>query len=163
MAGYSYTVDPDPNYCDAIIWKYDMNGNLIWNETWDGSYDDYAHSITVDGSYIYVAGSTESFGTGYCDAVILKYDLNGNLIWNKTWGRIDDDGAYSITVDSSYIYVAGVTESFGAGSGADAFVLKTDLEGGSGVISEFSFFIVPIIMMIAVFAFSRVKMQVYRK
>jgi hypothetical protein len=161
VAGYTHSFGA--GIVDAVILKYDLDGNLIWNKTWGGSIDDYVYSITVDGSYIYVAGYTYSFGAGRGDAVILKYDLNGNLIWYKTWGGSDLDWAYSIAVDGSYIYAAGWTNSFGAG-GWDVFVLKTDLEGGSGVISDFVVLIVlvilimSVIIIVAVFALRRVKL-----
>jgi hypothetical protein len=78
-------------------------------------------------------------------------------IWNITLGGSSWDRAYSITVDDSYIYVTGYTYSFGAGS-ADAFVLKTDLEGRSGMISDFAVLIVLVIMIVVVFASRRVKL-----
>ena len=49
--------------------------------------------------------------------------------WNKTFGGIDDDEAYSVkqTSDGGYI-LAGFTSSYGAGS-ADFWLVKTDSSG----------------------------------
>ncbi|MEW5759672.1 MAG: fibronectin type III domain-containing protein [Candidatus Thermoplasmatota archaeon] len=116
---------------DAFLLKYDLNGNLVWNKTWSRHDDDCAESIAVVSSNIYVVGHTDSFDGSETDAFILKYDLNGNMLWYKTWGGSDRDYAYSIAVDSSNIYVAGETYSFGAGA-SDAFILKCNLEGCGG-------------------------------
>jgi|YelNatPaOPRAMG01_1025707.scaffolds.fasta_scaffold57398_1 hypothetical protein len=50
-------------------------------------------------------------------------------LWNRTYGGVNDDCAYSITLDSDGGYVlAGYTYSFGAGS-CDAWLIKTDYFG----------------------------------
>ncbi|MEW5759648.1 MAG: hypothetical protein AB1779_02650, partial [Candidatus Thermoplasmatota archaeon] len=116
------------DYTDAIVLKYDLNGNEIWSKTWGGSKDEVANSIAVTSSNIYVAGWTDSHGAGEWDAFVLKYDLNGNVIWSKTWGGNGSEAARSIAATASNIYVAGFTRSYGA-SYNDAFVLKYDLNG----------------------------------
>jgi len=57
------------------------------------------------------------------DALLLKYDLSGNLIWDKTWGGISDDYAYSLFILENDIFITGMTTSFGAGN-SDVFLLK---------------------------------------
>ncbi|MHA2615669.1 MAG: InlB B-repeat-containing protein [bacterium JZ-2024 1] len=114
------------------IWvlKLDANGNVLWQKTYGGPYNDWAYSLqqTSDGGYI-VAGSTYSFGAGSDDIWVLKLDADGNVLWQKTYGGADGDGAYSIQQpsDGGYI-VAGSTYSFGAGSD-DIWVLKQDADG----------------------------------
>jgi len=115
---------------DAWVLKLDANGNVQWQKTYGGTYDDYANSIqqTSDGGYI-VAGRTYSFGAGGTDVWVLKLDSSGNVQWQKTYGGTYDDYANSIqqTSDGGYI-VAGVTKSFRAGN-ADVWVLKLDASG----------------------------------
>jgi len=115
---------------DIYIIKLDENGNKVWEKTYGGSDYDEAYSIqqTKDGGYI-VAGYTRSFGAGESDIYIIKLDGNGNSVWERTYGGIKDDEAYSIqqTTDGGYI-VAGYTESFGAG-GADVYIIKLDANG----------------------------------
>jgi hypothetical protein len=118
---------------DVYVIKLDANGNKVWEKTYGRRGDDEAKSIqqTTDGGYI-VAGYTKSFGAGGEDFYIIKLDANGNMVWEKTYGGSDDDGAHSIqqTSDGGYI-VAGRTYSFGI-EGFDIYVIKMDAEGNTG-------------------------------
>jgi hypothetical protein len=115
---------------DLFLIKTDANGNIIWAKTYGGTHYDVASSVqqTSDGGYI-VVGTTRSFGAGSYDIFLIKTDANGNIIWAKTYGGTDRDGASSVqqTSDGGYI-VAGETYSFGAGY-SDAFLIKTDANG----------------------------------
>jgi hypothetical protein len=118
---------------NVYVIKLDANGNELWEKTYGGSNDDLAFSIqqTKDGGYI-VAGGTNSFGAGRADVYVIKFDENGNKIWEKTYGGSNDDLAFSIqqTKDGGYI-VAGYTNSFGTGEG-DVYVIKLDENGNTG-------------------------------
>jgi hypothetical protein len=117
---------------DVWVLKLDTNGNLQtgWPKTYGGTSRDAANSIhqTTDGGFI-VAGVTSSSGAGYADFWILKLNASGDLVWQKTYGGINDDIARSIqqTSDGGYI-VAGETSSSGAGN-ADFWILKIDENG----------------------------------
>ncbi len=117
-------------YSDFFLIKTDANGNVIWAKTYGGTNGDVAYSVqqTSDGGYI-VAGTTNSFGAGWHDVLLIKTDANGNLQWAKTYGGIYDDGARGVrqTSDGGYI-VGGWTTSFSVGSG-DIFLIKTDANG----------------------------------
>jgi hypothetical protein len=115
---------------DAWVLRLDGQGKLLWDRTFGGADDDGAYSVlqTADGGHI-VAGYTKSKGAGGWDAWVLRLDGQGKLLWDRTFGGADDDGAYSIlqTADGGYI-VAGYTKSKGAG-GWDAWVLRLDGQG----------------------------------
>lgn len=110
---------------DAWFIKIDANGNEQWNKTFGGSGEDGFNSMweTSDSGYI-LAGGTESYGTDNRDAWIIKTDANGNELWNRTFGGINLDEAYSVQqiLDGDYV-IAGLTTSYGAG-GADAWLIK---------------------------------------
>jgi len=108
---------------DAWMVKLDKDGNVIWQKTPEGSDEDYASFMiaTPDGGYI-VAGDTRSndedvsknhTSTGlWADAWIVKLDKDGNIVWEKTYGGSDDDGAsVIIAAPSSGYIVVGWTES----------------------------------------------------
>ncbi len=115
---------------DAYIFKINSKGDLEWQKTFGGKYDDVANSIqqTTDGGYI-VAGWTYSFGSGKRDVYILKLNSKGDLEWQKTFGGKYDDKANSIqqTTDGGYI-VAGWTY-FSDFYSQDAYILRLNSKG----------------------------------
>ena len=112
---------------DFWVLKLNSSGELVWAQTFGGSYGDYATSIvqTSDGGYA-VAGTTESYGAGSADFWVLKLDGSGELVWAQTFGGSYGDYATSIvqTSDGGYA-VVGTMESYGTGS-ADFRVIKLD-------------------------------------
>lgn len=122
----------DTGYGDVWIFKLDSHGNILWQKTYGGTNSDWANSIqqTSDGGYI-VAGETVNLGINPFDALILKLDSNGNVVWQKTFGGSGFDSAVSVyeTSDGGYI-VAGDTTSLHAHNGnRDFWVLKLNANG----------------------------------
>jgi hypothetical protein len=115
---------------DAWLVKIDALGNTQWNKKYGGDQDDSAYAVqnTKDGGYI-VAGTTYSFGAGNGDFWLLRLDSLGNMIWNRTYGGIEEDSAEAVceTLDGDYIF-SGLTASWGAG-GYDFLLLKIDSDG----------------------------------
>ncbi|MEO0257414.1 MAG: hypothetical protein ABIM74_09005, partial [candidate division WOR-3 bacterium] len=125
-----YTPSFGAGYVDFFVLKLNSNGSLAWAGTFGGTNYDWALSITQtsDGGYA-VAGETKSFGAGNQDFLVLKLNPDGSLAWARTFGRIGDDWAESITQTSDGGYaVAGATHSFGAGD-YDFLVLKLNPDG----------------------------------
>lgn len=95
---------------------------------------------------VYIAGGTDgSLGganAGLRDALIVKYDSQGNKLWTKQIGTSSFDTIYGITTDKqANVYVAGVTEGNLAGPKqaevSDAFVAKYDSNGNQQWIKQF--------------------------
>ena len=141
--GYTVVVTNDGGYAisgitrsqgdsngDAWIIKTDINGNEEWNQTYGGEGTESSRSIkqTNDGGYIFT-GQTNSFGSGYNDAYLVKTDFEGNQEWMQTYGGIGTDHGRSVvqTSDDGYI-ISGYTDSFGD-SGFNFWLIKTDLLG----------------------------------
>jgi uncharacterized delta-60 repeat protein len=113
---------------DVYIMKLDTAGELVWEKTFGGTLNDAANSVqqTADGGYV-VAGFTESNGAGGSDVYILKIDVNGERVWEKTFGGTRDDEALSIhqNKDKSYI-VAGY---IGSADATDMYLARLNEDG----------------------------------
>lgn len=127
---------------DYWVIKIDVSGNLQWQKSYGGSGFDEAFDViqAQDGNYMVAGHAISSDGQvsdykGSRDFWILKLDLSGNLLWQKTFGGSSIDGAFSInqTLDGGYI-VGGysqstdgdVTVNFG---NLDYWIVKTDSSG----------------------------------
>lgn len=120
---------------NAYVVKTDREGNLVWQKTFGGEQHrarGYAIHQTTDGGYI-VAGEILSpeprlAKSGYLDALVVRIDGSGELIWQKTFGGEDMDIALAIQQSSDAGFVlAGVTWSFG--NWTQAYIAKTDRDG----------------------------------
>ena len=120
----------DPGTSDVYVIKTDSLGNVLWDTTYGGSFNDFGYSVqqTSDSGYI-IAGQTFSFGAGLGDVYLIKTDSLGTVLWDATYGGGLWDVGHSVqqTSDGGYI-IAGQTFSFGASSG-DVYLIKTDSLG----------------------------------
>jgi len=123
---------------DAWLIKTDANGAEQFNVTFGGSGLDKANSgiQTFSGGYA-IAGSTNSFGSGFEDAWLIKTDANGAEQFNVTFGGSDFDEARSVVQTVEFdprgnlnieYALAGETRSFGSGK-SDAWLIQTDGNG----------------------------------
>jgi hypothetical protein len=114
--------------------KYNENGTQLWNRTAGGSSPDVSdfQCIAVDSQdNIIVTGNTESFPQRN-DVWTIKYDSNGNHLWNTTIGGPNpllNDLGHGIAIDNlDNIIIAGSTSSFGAGK-SDIWAIKYHSNG----------------------------------
>jgi uncharacterized delta-60 repeat protein len=98
---------------DYVTIKYDSNGNQLWS-VWHEGYGSFLDTPTIiidNSGNLYIAG--ESYvGSDYTYAVI-KYDPNGNQIWEANYTELDfgQDFASCITLDKlGNVYVSGYSD-----------------------------------------------------
>ncbi|MCK9580265.1 MAG: hypothetical protein M0Q92_07420 [Methanoregula sp.] len=114
----------------AWLVRIDSQGAELWNRTFGGDVFDNADSVAEypDGGLV-VAGVTNT-GTGQLDdALLIRTDSTGNLLWKKTFGGRGTDEARSviITSDGSIVFTG---STFTTGLNVDDFwVVKTDAGG----------------------------------
>jgi len=115
---------------DFYLIKTSTTGNKVWEKTFGGSNLEgvYSGQQTSDDGFI-IVGYTKSFGVGNNDVYLVRTDISGNSIWEKTFGGSKDDMGRSVqqTSDGGFI-VAGSTFSFGAGLDG-IYLIKTDATG----------------------------------
>jgi hypothetical protein len=120
--GATLTAENDAK--DFLLLKFDEDGNLLWAKTYGGEKQDSFLSLceSSDGGAVVVGRSTssdgdieENFGSGdleYGDAIIAKFDKDGNKEWIKNFGGSGDDRLRGVIRISDNEYIAvGVTTS----------------------------------------------------
>ena len=142
---------------DGMIIKYDSEGNVKWTKTVGGMDLDeslYAVKETSDGGFI-IGGCFSSTSielengvtftnkdSNYSrDALVVKYDVEGNIEWAKAIGGTDSDVILSVaeTTDGGYVVVGEFSSSIELGNGVslnnkgeyDGMVIKYDSEGNA--------------------------------
>jgi len=125
----SFSIDPFGNPSPRIfVVKFATDGSLSWQQIWNGTTirglgrPDVA--VSADGS-VYITGITADNGG---DAVLLKFDSNGTLLWERTWGGAQSDAGLAVaTAPDGSAYITGSETSFGSGFGQ--FIIKFDSAG----------------------------------
>jgi hypothetical protein len=111
----------------VYLLKTDLSGNPAWEKTFGGTADDGAYAVMAVSDGYVVAGYTGSPGSGADDVYLLKTDLSGNRLWEKTFGGTANDvGLSDVAVSDGYI-VAGNTGSYH--NSDEVYLLKTDFNG----------------------------------
>lgn len=139
--GRTYSNDGDVTgfrgLIDLWIVKVDAGGNKVWQRTIGGSKDDYGLFIAQnpDGSLVCGGFTKSSDGDissnqGNTDALLLKLDKNGNLLWLKTFGGTGSDYAASIVRNADGTFLIGGSSSNDSGtSDQNAWTFKVDANG----------------------------------
>ncbi|HIH04269.1 MAG TPA: hypothetical protein HA263_10650 [Methanoregulaceae archaeon] len=110
---------------------------VLWEQTYRLGFSCTATdlSATRDGGFV-VAGSTIATSTTDLvgppfpqDAFLLRVDASGAVLWNRTYGGSDGDGANAVreTADGGFI-VAGYTSAPGDHN-AEMYLVRTDRDG----------------------------------
>jgi hypothetical protein len=131
---------PNRGLNDAIIVKFNTQGEQEWFNSWGGSWDDYFHSLVEDKEgNIIVVGWSHSYdmdfvSDGHAQAIIAKYDKDGNQLWLKDIGGSKNDVFYAVGILSDgSIVLGGYTNSedlgFSLWGEYDCYFVKLDKDG----------------------------------
>jgi hypothetical protein len=114
---------------DAWVIKTDAQGIREWDRPFGGTENDYGVSVqqTSNRGYI-ILGNTFSWGAGGSDVWMIKTDITGTRIWDRTFGGINDELAASVQETSDDGFIIGAT-SFTRDTGSDIWLIKTDSNG----------------------------------
>jgi uncharacterized delta-60 repeat protein len=102
------------NAVDLVTFKYSSNGVLLWEQRYITSgNNNSASDIAFDASGdIYISGASWIPEQEDFDLLLLKYEPDGNLLWDRTIDNGDEqtDSGYALTIDpDGNAIVAGFT------------------------------------------------------
>ena len=133
IAGFTQSNDDDitdklnESY-DYWVVKFDTNHELQWSKTYGGINDDRGQSIvqTVDGGFFITGISKSNDGDittnyGSNDYWVAKLDVNGTIVWEKSFGFPGTDQAFSAiqTSDAGYLIIGTLDVSSSSQQGND--------------------------------------------
>jgi hypothetical protein len=155
VAGYtSGSMDGTPNQGgrDIFVVRLDRNGNRLWSRQYGTDFHDFGNSLAADpDGGVYVAGGRDHpdfrFGR-YGDVLLLRYNSEGALLWNRQLDGGSFDDAWDVGADQDGVWIVGTTAAGTSGQftertqgPVDAFlarlssggdILETRLLGGPG-------------------------------
>jgi gliding motility-associated-like protein len=143
---------------NVFLLKFSASGNLLWATYYGGFGEESAYSVETDmNGNVFVTGWTKSqdfpiqsagagsynqptYGGGFMDAFILKFQNNGTRLWASYYGGSGQDQGFGLSTDfQGNLWITGKTDSpnfptqntgtFFQGTHAgesDAFILKFD-------------------------------------
>jgi uncharacterized delta-60 repeat protein len=117
---------------DVVTIKYTPTGSVAWIRRLDGPAhrDDEGFALALDGlGSLYVA-AWYFMSTGSWDYATIKYDLDGNMQWIRTYNGTGNSGdnPFAVSIDpNGNVVVAG--RSSGQGSSFDYATVKYDPQG----------------------------------
>ena len=115
----------DPAHLESRLLKFDSSGNLIWARAWGGIGEpgvpgfDQSHGVATSADGVFMVGETNNFFAN--DAYLVKFDFDGNLLWQRDWG-----------VDGVQAPFTGLTVAFGVTTDAEGNAYFTGNTSDSG-------------------------------
>jgi len=101
--------------------------SINWEHTWGIDVEDYSTGIAVTLHYIYLSGKSLN-SLGYPVATLMKFDDNGNLIWDRIWSYGVESEAVDVAVDQNGdVYLVGRGKT--SAKTYYAFIAKFDSSG----------------------------------
>lgn len=128
LVAVGYTRDYMPSIRRGLAIKLDEDGNVIWGKEFhNGSGVTYiGFGTEIAGAY-YFSGRSDSGTMGGEDGLIIKTDLDGNIIWSKFIGTTGDDDLQTVAEKDGFLYVSGTAGSDVGGS--DIIIARMDYDG----------------------------------
>ena len=125
---------------NGLVVKYDKDGNVVWNKFYGGSaHEEFYDVIVVSDGYVAVGYtmSTDIEGlttNGGNDGLVVKFDNNGNIVWQTLIGGTGDDYIHAIREASNgnLVIVGRFASDIGESTnngGLDAFIGMVDSTG----------------------------------
>jgi hypothetical protein len=130
MCGYSY-FGPTGNNADFWVIRTDSVGNVIWENFYGGAGDQGGTGITKlsDGNYLLSGGRVAQ---NYAKARLIKIDINGAVIWQRTYntslGNLNEWIYRTLELPNGDIITVGISENNPSGY-EGGWIMKTGPQG----------------------------------
>jgi len=114
------------------VLKISKSGNQIWRKDFFAGKGSSAYGIAqTSNQELFICGKTDQKNSDEKnDILLVKTNSEGDTIWTKVYGGIESDySACIITTSDGNLLIAGKTESFGAGTFGDIYLLKLNTNG----------------------------------
>ena len=150
VAGYTSSTTGVPwsnsGMADGLIVKFNGDGSIAWAYTYGGELNDYfADVIETSDGYIVIGYSYSTTGAPWgavstgssTDAIVMKIDKNGGVIWAQNHGDVNGDFFSAISENGSGYFVVGGSSSdyFDTGnypSGANQVAIGVQIDPVNG-------------------------------
>ncbi|MEA1918921.1 MAG: hypothetical protein U9N52_03690 [Campylobacterota bacterium] len=107
--------------------KMDSKGGKIWDGHYGYKSDEEGRGIIeVEDGYV-IVGYTRSTDQRGADVYLLKLDRNGNRVWQRTYGGVEDDEGFAIAKTADGMIITGYTTD--KDKDEEVYILKLDKHG----------------------------------
>lgn len=106
---------------DAVVGKYDGNGDLLWIRQIGSENDDLSAGVSADGlGNVYACGTTWGISNGphdgLQDSFLAKYDAAGALLWQRGFGAgwpVSSSSGRAVSADGlGNVFITGESPGF---------------------------------------------------
>lgn len=109
----------DTTNTDALLVKYDLDGNIIFEKSFGGSNYERYNSILTYRNDLYIVGHTTSTDAGLkintdgelMTGILVRYDSNGNILKKESLGGSNNDNLTDIVTDGVSLYISAYSNS----------------------------------------------------
>jgi hypothetical protein len=112
---------------DGWVVKMDANGEINWEKTFGGRWDERFYGGISTGDRFILVGYAYS-PESRRDVYVVCMNEKGEEIWSRRFGGSYDEEGWAIRQEGEGFVVAGWTGSYGEGL-SDAYLLKLDVSG----------------------------------
>jgi hypothetical protein len=136
LSGFSggWNEDGSMTFNQPYLAKTDLEGNILWKKVWRVEGHNYFYDMAIDEKgFIYLTGNTNgnfegnknANEMGDCgderhacgDAILVKTDMEGNVIWARQWGsdkKTEFESGRQILKHEETIYVLSAVHLYGS-------------------------------------------------
>lgn len=128
--GFTNSFSPENDY-DLFITRLNTNGETVWSRAYGSDAYEVPLSVMAhsDGSF-YIWGHQLGENTDQYDTILLKIDLNGNLVWQRRFGLELNELAWDILeTPEGDILLSGDSNSEAMFGLNDTFLIRLNTEG----------------------------------